>query len=446
MKRARKVLIISYIFPPTGGAGVQRTVKFIKYLRKYGYEPSVLTVEKGSVPLSDDSLQKDIPEGITVLKAKTLEPSYNVKEFVLEKKGKSWKKYLEKAARSVLVPDPQVLWLPGLFKKLLSLRKDRPDLIFVTAPPFSSLVAGVLAKYILGRPLVSDFRDEWVGFLAGSSWSDAGKGKRLSFIVEKLMERMVVRKSDAVITASPGYVDSFERKYGVQCRKKVVCITNGYDPADLRFEPGKEPPKGVLSAGKMNVIYMGTVWHSTSLKYFLEGLRKTEFKDSINLVVLGRVTHEEEAILGSYGDLAITKTGYFSHENAVRLASSGDALLVTLSPIAGAERIIPGKVFEYMAMRKHILAVIPEGATSRILNEYSGSIMAAPEDAGKIAAGIRELFLKWSSRANMNIDEDVSRHTRETKAKELCSIFDRILAGGHGSASSSPVPSRNGLG
>lgn len=420
--------MVSYTFPPTGGAGVQRIVKFIKYMRNYGYEPVVLTVKNASVPLHDESLLKDIPEGITIIKAKTLEPSYKVKNFILEKRKKEWKNYFELIIRNLLIPDPQVLWYPGIIKNILQLRKKKPDLIFVTAPPFSSLIAGIFAKIILKRPLVSDFRDEWVGFLAGSFWSNLSGNKRISLFLEKLLERFVVKASDLIIVASPGYVDTFKLKYGRLVENKIHCITNGYDPSDFSFGPDRKKYADILDKDKFNIVYMGTVWPAVSLKYFLDGAMKTESKELINLIVIGRITANEEPVIESYSNnLNIIKLGYCYHEKAVQIANRADALLVTLSPVEGTERIIPAKIFEYMAFRKPIIAIVPNGSAGDILKEYSGSLIIHPLDKENISIKCQELINKWQSKCLDTINDNIEKHTREMKTKTLCSVLDGIL-------------------
>lgn len=422
----KSVLIVSYAFPPTGGAGVQRVVKFVKYMRKYGYEPTVLTVENPSVPLQDKSLFCDIPDGVATIKAKTLEPSYKVKQRVVLK-TKGWKRYVEKLVRNVLVPDPQLLWLPGLIKKAFSLRKNCFDLIFVTAPPFSALIAGVFLKFILKRPLIADFRDEWVGWLAGSSWSGAGSDRRLSFAVEKAMEKFVVKRSDAIITASPGYISAFNKKYNDLSDEKFRCIMNGFDPDDFRALSSEEKYNDILDKDKFNIIYMGTVWSATSLKYFLDGIEDMKSKRDVTITIIGRIVSIEESSIDIHENLNIVKLNYLPHGEAISLASQADALLVTLAPVQGAERIIPAKIFEYMALQKHIISIIPEGSTYDILSEYSGSIIVDPLDKEKITLEFQRLVEQWKAGSLRTINDNVEKHSRETRTKELCSLFDRLL-------------------
>lgn len=428
----KKILVISYIFPPIGGAGVQRTLKFVKYMRKYGYEPIVLTVEKGSVPLRDPSLLADIPDGLDVVKASTLEPSYGVKEFISNNKKSFYKKQLEKVARNILIPDPQVLWLPGLIGKVLEIKKSTKDLrlIYVSAPPFSTLVAAVITKKILKLPLVCDFRDEWVGFLHGSSWSGAGERQRLGSRLELLLEKSVIRNSDAVITASPGYVASFREKYGDRAADKTLCITNGFDPDDIPGDEDLEIYRDLFRPGKMNILYMGTLWRATSLTYFLKGLRGLDDPGDINLIIVGRITAQEEEVLDACKDISIKRAGPLPHDQALRLASRADVLLVTLSPIRGSEKIIPAKIFEYMALGKHILAVVPAGDTSSILKDYPGAMILDPEREVEISTGLAGMISKKASTGLPDVRVDMNEHTRDSKTRKLCEVFDRVVAGG----------------
>jgi hypothetical protein len=172
---------------------------------------------------------------------------------------------------------------------------------------------------------------------------------------------------------------------------------------------------------------MGTVFPLTSLKYFLDGLVSTDTKKDLNLIVAGRIAAEEEDILNSYADLRIRKLGYVPHSDAVQLAYRADGLLLTLSPIKGAERIIPAKIFEYLAAQKHIIAVVPDGQASSILNGLSGCHTVNPKDKADISSVWQNLLQKWKSRTLESITNDCLVHSRKRKTEELCAAFGAIL-------------------
>ena len=166
----KRVLLISYVFPPVGGAGVQRAVKFSKYLPRHGWEVSVLTASNPSVPLFDSSLQNDVPSDTVIERALTLEPSYAAKASVAANSSHrdrwGFRKFIKSVARStastLLQPDPQILWAPQAMKRASQLLKSmRHDAIIATAPPFSSLIIGKRLSQKFGLPLVADYRDEW---------------------------------------------------------------------------------------------------------------------------------------------------------------------------------------------------------------------------------------------------------------------------------------------
>ena len=203
----RRVLFITYAFPPVGGAGVQRVTKFVKYLPGFGWTPSVLTPSNPSVPVLDSSLSSDIPEGTLIRCARTLEPSYAVKSLVSagtpESPGhRSGPLRLAKdAARRVLIrmlqPDPQVLWYPAATRAGHRLLETvHHDAIFVSGPPFSSFLIGAALHRRTGLPLVLDYRDEWG--LANRFQENKGYG-RMAVRFQSAIQRRVVRKASAMV-------------------------------------------------------------------------------------------------------------------------------------------------------------------------------------------------------------------------------------------------------
>ena len=169
----RRVLVVAYVFPPAGGAGVQRVTKFVKYLPEFGWDCSVLTVANPSVPVFDETLANEIPESTVMRLAKTLEPGYALKNAVSAGSDGSngatqtggFRKLLKSTIRAVgnavLQPDSQILWYPGAVKEGMQLLSElKHDAIFATAPPFSSFVTAAALSRRSGLPLIVDYRDE----------------------------------------------------------------------------------------------------------------------------------------------------------------------------------------------------------------------------------------------------------------------------------------------
>ena len=232
----KHVLFVAYGFPPVGGAGVQRTVKFVKYLKAFGWQPSILTVKNPSVPIYDPKQIADIPRECKIFRAKTLEPSYSLKNNFLSKQytsglSKSIKRILRFTQSIVLLPDPQILWWPLLIFSLIRiLRSEKVECIFVSAPPFSSLVPVTLLGKLFDVPVVADYRDDWS--FSRSNIENAVK-TLFARMVDDRLERFVILNCDALTVATRSYAENILRKFPSTRREKCYVITNGYDSSDF---------------------------------------------------------------------------------------------------------------------------------------------------------------------------------------------------------------------
>jgi glycosyltransferase involved in cell wall biosynthesis len=427
----KKVLIVSYNFPPVGGAGVQRPVKFVKYLRAFGWDPVVLTVANASVPVKDSSLEKDIPQGVCVCRSKTLEPCYAAKQRFKDRgEGRNipLKKTMKWLFSHLMLPDLQVLWWPGLIRTLITtITKERPSCLFVTAPPFSSFVPVVVLGRIFSIPVVLDYRDEWT--FSRNTWENASKGW-LPSLVDRLLERFVVSQCAAFTAANKSYVASLIKTYPRAAAGKGYVITNGFDDED--FKRLKTPRMPVRDYTKIIFLYTGTVWAATSFQPIVTALKdllrvRPELAERITLRIIGRVIDAEARCFEGEPVGAMVKLcGYLDHEKVVDELGAADVLLLTLSDLPGAEKIITGKVFEYMAAGKHVLAIVPEGETKALLLEnYDNCTIVNPGDVELIVAEILSII---ENIVDLRIEKvgDVSRFSRRNLTKELASVFNSV--------------------
>jgi len=426
----KKALLVSYGFPPVGGAGVQRPVKFVKYLRKFGWEPLVLTVANPSVPVQDSAMLNDIPEGVKVCRASSLEPSYAAKQGFSGKgkQGSSWLKTVIKKTLSLfLLPDMQILWWPGMAKKLISvIRAEKPDCLYVTAPPFSSFIPVVVAGKLFRVPVVLDYRDEWA--FSRASWENASKSG-LAFFLDTVLERFALANCSAFTVATGSYLNSLANRYGAQLLSKGTVITNGYDSDDF---VGATSPKQ-LEQSDVTIVYTGTVWNATSLSFFCSALgkllcAKPELKKIIRLKIFGRVVAEEMPyILDESVKDVIESFGYIEHDRIAGEMLNADILLLTLSDMPGAEKIIHGKVFEYMASGRHILALIPDGEVKTLLSEhYDNMTIIHPNDSEQTDTALQNICRSIDT-IRASHGKDVSCFEREKLTEKLARLFDRIV-------------------
>jgi glycosyltransferase involved in cell wall biosynthesis len=407
--KPKRVLFIAYQFPPVGGAGVQRVVKFVKYLGEYGWEPSVLTVANPSVPAFDDSLLRDIPKQTIIARAKTWEPGYAVKKVVSQGRhgdgprqgfARSFAKSVVRSlANLVLQPDPQVLWLPRALaagKRLL--REVAHDAIVATGPPFSSFIVGAALSRRSGLPLVLDYRDEWG--ISNAYWENK-KPSRLGRRIQSRIEARVVRQARALVASTRSSAGALKSvRTGARSDALVSWIYNGFDPDD--FEHQTQTSR--QGDGRYRLAYVGTLWNLTSVGPLVEGIRELARRQPslaarLELVCAGRRTTTQEQLLDQLKGLPcrVVTHPYLEHDAAIDLIQSADALCVLLADVPGGERVVPAKVFEYIAARRAILAVTPRGELSDLLQSYNLSHCVDPGNALEIAGWLARQIQQHAS-------------------------------------------------
>lgn len=425
-----RVLIVSYAFPPVGGAGVQRVSKLVKYLPAYGVTPSVLTVDNASVPVRDASLERDIPAGTEILRAPTLEPGYIAKRMAWEaaadrspKRSTAVKKALVRAARNLLGPDPQTLWLPGsagaLTRRLLS--DDADDVVFISGPPFSQFLLAPLARVRPGTAVVLDYRDEWT---TTRSAYEMGAFERDG----EWLERAVLRSAHAVTTATEEFREKLLARFDFLDPSRVCAIPNGYDPDDFA-ECVERPP-----SDRFVLTYVGTVFRLTSARGLMNGLRHLHQADPelarlLEVRFIGRIVETEAQYFEGSETLGVTRQGYVEHARAVAALGGSHAALCMLEDVPGAERIYPAKIFEVLFLGRPCLTIAPEGALARLVRRYGLGDVVHPGDTGAIAKTLARMLRSFQDgncatvRHPTTLSVDISRFHRKRQAGDFARVF-----------------------
>ena len=324
----KKVLIITYYWIPSGGAGVQRWVKFAKYLRQYGWEPIIYTPENPEYPSIDHSFEKDIPADITVLKTPIWEP-YNVYRnltgkknqainagFISENKKQGWKDKLSIWIRgNFLIPDPRRFWIKPSVGFLSDYLKENPvDAIITTGPPHSMHLIGMgLKKNFPSLPWVADFRDPWTNI-------DFYKDLNLTWFADKIhhkLEREVLQKADTVLVVSRG----MEEEFAPMKPKKLQVITNGYDESDVQV--------GTLALdGRFSISHIGTLNAARNPRIVWKVLSEIcaeniDFKKDLQIQLVGKVDFSVLEDIQSYGlQEQLLRIDYLSHSEAIAKQNS----------------------------------------------------------------------------------------------------------------------------
>jgi glycosyltransferase involved in cell wall biosynthesis len=364
----KRVLIIAYYWPPNAGVGTHRWLKFARYLPQHGWMPVVYTPANPEMQGSDPTLERQVPPEVEVIKAPINEPYRWYKRFtgmrrdtplrtafLREEAPPSWRENAANWVRSNLfIPDARVWWVRPSVKRLLRLLARQPvDVVVTTGSPHSLHLIGAELQRRTGTPWLADFRDPWTnidyyGQLKLTRWADA---------MHRRMERDVLRQADAVTTVSWRWA----QELAAIGQRGVDVITNGFDPNDL-----PEPPAAVDE--RWSLVHVGSITATRDAPLLWKALadraaRDTIFRERFTLRLVGGVDHRVRTSLREAGlDPYLEVIGHVEHAEALRHMQRARALLLPVNDTPNAMGFLPAKVFEYLAARRPILCLAPQGA------------------------------------------------------------------------------------
>ena len=427
----KRVLVIAYYWPPSGGSGVQRWVKFCKYLPENDWEPVVFAPSNAAYPSIDKGMGADLPENLEVIRRPIMEPYAIYKKFMGKGAGrevteissgkKTWKQKLSLWIRANLfVPDPRVAWVRPSVKYLKKYLKKHPvDAIITTGPPHSVHLIGQKLHKDTGIPWIPDFRDPWsrMYYLKYLPMTDATWRKI------RIMEQQVLDSSSTVLACTPLVQEEFQ----VQTRTPVACVTNGFDEEDFTGPA----PQG---DGSFNITHTGlfaadgnpfTLW-----KVLGEMAAEDPwFKESLRLRLVGKVDREVlDAIADAGLSANVVALGYCDHLTAVREQRSATLLVLPLRNDPEYRPILPGKLFEYLAARRPVLGIgQKDGAMARVLASAQAGVTAEWEDADAMRAFVGTAWKQFCEGSVPATAGDISPYTRRATAHALAEILDNVI-------------------
>ncbi|ANF51781.1 glycosyl transferase family 1 [Chryseobacterium glaciei] len=429
----KKILIITYYWPPAGGPGVQRWLKFAKYLPEFGWKPIIFTPENPSYPLLDESLLKDIPENIDIVKTKIWEP-YQLAEKLNKSnkkfkagqfdvgKNQSWKSKLSIWVRgNFFIPDARVFWVKPSVKFLQQyLKENKIDVVVTSGPPHSLHLIGLnLKKKLPNLKWIADFRDPWTEI----SYYNHLKLTKSSDKKHRQLESNVFKNADITLATSYTDAENF-RKNGAN----AVCITNGFDETDA--SQTHKSSNSQTFKQKFTLSYIGVLEqlrNPENLWKALDDLVKThsDFAENFSLKFVGRI---DDKILNTIENSGlknhILNLGYISHDKAIIEMQNSDILLITNFPNESSKGIIPGKIFEYLATGKQIISFGPDQAdVSKILNETNAGKHFSYRDSESIKNFILEKFGLWKNGNLLETTQNIEQFSRKNLTKKLVEIL-----------------------
>jgi glycosyltransferase involved in cell wall biosynthesis len=433
---ASKVLIITYYWPPSGGAGVQRWLKFVKYLPEMGYEPIVITVDTkyASYAQIDHSLETEVNENVRVIRTKSFEP-YNLYKkvsgsqevpfggFANESKPSFIQRFSRFIRGNMFIPDPRKGWNKYVLKEVNELLKtEKIEAVITSSPPHSTQLIGLQIQKKYGIPWIADLRDPWTDIYYYDSLYHLPFAKRK----DASYELQVLENADAVLVVSPSIKRNFLAKSEKLKAAKIHIIPNGFDNEDFAS------PKPV-STDKFELVYTGTMADSYNITSFLEALEtvSTHFSPgTIKVSVVGIVAPN---ILNQINDTKISSLfgfkGYLNHSEAIDYMSGSSALWLVIPEIKNNEGILTGKLFEYLATGKPIIGIGPvKGDAAEILNRTASGKMFESQDAEGMAEELKRLIERWKlNKSPENNSNAVKEYSRRSLTGEIASILSHII-------------------
>jgi len=436
----KRVLVVSYYFPPSGGPGVQRILKFVKYLPEFGFDPAVLTVQEGDYPARDESLLEEIPKQVPVLRTRIPEPYGVYRKLTGKKKGSAVdvnvnrprgqrmpasERMAEWVRGMMFVPDARVGWLlTGVKPGVRFARTFGADIVYSSSPPYTCALLGRAIARGAGIPWVPELRDPWTEFLSAPRRPEPARG------FDRRLERGVYHDAPRLVIAWSGIANDLRGKYPNEDASKVRLVPNGYDPEDVS---GVEP----VQNSRFTVVYTGSLYGvrnpETVLDAVAQLLARGELDpDRVRIRFIGRFGDEVRAMFRK-SDVApvVEERGYLPHAQSVAELLGAHALLLVVDDVPGSEHIVPGKVFEYLGARRPILAVGPDGDVAQLVRSIGAGRVLARRDVDGIASAILELYREWQTSGTTMYRGDLEmteRQSRRERARDLAGVLTEVLA------------------
>lgn len=425
-----RILVLAYYFPPLGGAGVQRTVKLVKYLRELGYEPTVVTGASDDVlgwAPQDESLARDVPDDLEVVRAPATPPSTSRRR--------------ERAARWLGRRSPFETWWRREATRLGEGLVENVELVYASMSPFGTAEAAAALASRARVPWVADLRDPW----ALDEWSMYPTA--VHRYLDRTRMRRALRSAAAVIMNTSEAASALVREFPELASRRVITVPNGWDRDDFA------PPAEDAAQGPLRVVYAGYshvrpghrhglgrsvrtllggaapgldalarshVFLLAAVRRLLE--RRPDLTGRFELHLAGPARLEPERVAG----MNVVHHGYLAHDEALALVRSADLLFLPMHDLAPGtrSRAVPGKTYEYLASGRTILAAVPDGDARDLLGGVDGAWLCRPRDVEGMADALAEIAaldrpLQWA--------RDVERFERRRLAVSVADLFDELL-------------------
>lgn len=431
-EKRRKALIVTYYWPPSGGAGVFRWLKFVKYFREYGWEPVIYTPENPEAPAYDESLLKDIPENVEIIKTRIWEP-YNIYKFIAGKRnqriGVSFVSQGKKNGflhtlmvwlrGNMLIPDPRIFWVKPSAKKLRKvIEQNSIEVVITTGPPHSMHLVGLSLKKSTGVKWVADFRDPWTNIdfyheLKLSSWANRQHHQ---------LEKRVVSTADVILVVS----NQMKKEFLPLNPKRIEVVTNGYDEDEVSAEEIELDPKfSIVHVGTLNSARNpDALWRA--LSELIE--ENSSLRNDLSIKLVGQIDHSVIESINHYKlNSYLAVTDFLPHSKAIDVQRKSQVLLLVVNNTPNAQGILTGKFFEYLGSGRVVLGIGPQnGDLNAILQQTGVGEMVDYSDIKSAKNLISQYYSQYKTNGLFPRLTNISDYSRKNLAQKIINILEQL--------------------
>jgi hypothetical protein len=428
MSYKKKVLIITYYWPPAGGSGVQRWLKFSKYLRDFEIEPVIYTIDNPSYPILDKSSESEIPKDLEILKQAIFEPNSLLSIFGSKSKRESagflnpnptfFGSIIQYIRANYFIPDARKFWIQPSVNFLSNyLEKNHIDAIITTGPPHSMHIIGLELKKKLGIKWISDFRDPWteIDYFQQLPLTKKATKKHQD------LEQVVLRKSDMVIVVGETMKDKF-----LKYTKRIEVLTNGFDTIETSLTQELDEKFSITHVGLMN-----SDRNPTILWEVLNEISNTNlnFKNDLRIKLIGKLDDAVIQDLKVFDHNTIETIPYLDHKDVGKYQASSQILLLSINEVPSAKGIITGKIFEYLQAKRPILAIGPEdGDAAMILKNTNAGTIVGFKNKTALKATILKLYKDFKEEKLVVKSINIEQYHRKNITSQLAEVIKKVVS------------------
>ncbi len=423
-----KVLIITYYWVPAGGSGVQRWLKFVKYLRDFDIEPVVYTVDEANYPIIDASLKNDVPENLEVIKKAIWEPNDFLSIFKKKETKTSagflnpnptfFGKILQYIRANYFIPDARKYWIKPSVKYLRKyLSENKIDVIITTGPPHSLHLIGLQLKKKTNIKWIADFRDPWtdIDYFHQLPLTEKSTKKHHQ------LEQEVLVNADATLVVGKTMKANYEK-----FSKNIHVVANGYDTE-------QNANNEINLDAKFSITHIGLMNADRNPKVLWKALSELSdesenFKNDLEIKLIGKLSDEVEEDLAKCQFNNVVKVSYVPHKEVQQYQRNSQILLLAVNKVPSAKGIITGKIFEYLQAKRPILAIGPEeGDLAEILEKTNSGIIVDFNDKERMKKAVSGLYKKYKQNTLNISSKNIEQYHRKELTKQLSVILKQVV-------------------